>query len=474
MFVILIRNKHFYNLSVYFNTNINKIAENYLINSNNYYLTNKVNSVKNALNDLSLIYNKLYLNSASVSDLIKFITEKVNKNYCKNCNINYCKNKENLKNNVSSLVNLALNKGKITLLDISSGQSLNCFNINQIINFINDSIEDFNNFNKNINNQNKNLVAISDNFEGFNLILDDFIKQNNINKISDKFKTSDLVSEFNYYNVFVKEIIITEDKFNNFNSAILVVKTSDAGKLIYAEILEKILGFKVSITENKPTKYIGLHIVLYKIKNKFRLFLGISQKSKLDKNGDNYFYEKIDNNSIIALSDGMGSGDLANKSSNYALDLLYSLEKAGLETKYALNIINKLIIPYNQDNFVTIDAVNINLLNGEINFIKFASSISLIKRKNQIDIIKPESLPIGIINNVSPTLITTAVEENEYIIMASDGVVDAFSEDSLIEFISNVRTTNAQMLADQILEEAQYRSKLDDLTCIVIKVNKNV
>ena len=58
--------------------------------------------------------------------------------------------------------------------------------------------------------------------------------------------------------------------------------------------------------------------------------------------------------------------------------------------------------------------------------------------------------------------------------MASDGVVDAFGEDSLIEFISNVRTTNAQMLADQILEEAQYRSKLDDLTCIVIKVNKNV
>ena len=109
-----------------------------------------------------------------------------------------------------------------------------------------------------------------------------------------------------------------------------------------------------------------------------------------------------------------------------------------------------------QNNFATMDAVNFNLNNGNVDFIKFGSSTSLIKRQNKIEVIEPESLPIGSVFEARATVVSKTVFGGDYIILASDGVIDAFSN-QLIDFIANLKTTNAQMMADDIVEEASFR-----------------
>ena len=69
------------------------------------------------------------------------------------------------------------------------------------------------------------------------------------------------------------------------------------------------------------------------------------------------------------------------------------------------------------------------------------------------------------------------IKNGDFIILASDGIVDSFDNvEEYSQFINNERVINSQMLADNILEEAECRESLhqDDKTVIVIKVNENI
>ena len=72
------------------------------------------------------------------------------------------------------------------------------------------------------------------------------------------------------------------------------------------------------------------------------------------------------------------------------------------------------------------------------------------------------------------------VESGDFIIMVSDGVVDAFKGDEngdgrLIEFIQKIKNINPQWIADSILDEANRICEGrpgDDMTVLVAKVWK--
>jgi serine phosphatase RsbU (regulator of sigma subunit) len=82
------------------------------------------------------------------------------------------------------------------------------------------------------------------------------------------------------------------------------------------------------------------------------------------------------------------------------------------------------------------------------------------------------SLPIGIVNEITPSVTARQVEDGDCFVFVTDGVYDCFDGDTLSAFINNHSAKNPSVLASAVLDEALKRIKTpsDDMTALVCKV----
>ena len=74
-----------------------------------------------------------------------------------------------------------------------------------------------------------------------------------------------------------------------------------------------------------------------------------------------------------------------------------------------------------------------------------------------MEVVKASSLPIGILDSIQPETTTLKLQDEDMIIMITDGVLDNSSmgdraEEWLIGIIGSLETKNPQEMADHILE----------------------
>ena len=104
---------------------------------------------------------------------------------------------------------------------------------------------------------------------------------------------------------------------------------------------------------------------------------------------------------MLALSDGMGSGEKAQKSSQTAINMLKQLLSTGFSKQASMDLINTSIkLNSEEETYATIDVSIINLENGNIEFIKNGCCPTYIKNHKRVEIVKTVSLPAGILDNV--------------------------------------------------------------------------
>ena len=171
----------------------------------------------------------------------------------------------------------------------------------------------------------------------------------------------------------------------------------------------------------------------------------------------------------------MGHGEQANRVSSMVVSLIESMFKIGLENELVVDSINKLLIPAGLDNFTTLDACVIDTKNAIANFIKMGSSVSLIKHKNQTEIVSSDSLPMGIVQNIKPTIIQKQIFVGDVILLASDGVVDSFESIELYKsFVNDSSIYNLKSYADSLIFDASYQNQShpDDMTVIAVNLLK--
>ena len=125
----------------------------------------------------------------------------------------------------------------------------------------------------------------------------------------------------------------------------------------------------------------------------------------------------------IVLSDGMGVGLKAHTESNITLRLLERMIKAGYDLATAVSFINRLLLLRNQEEmFVTIDMVVVDLFSGQLEFVKWALP-RFIKEAGKWRLSQPH-LPVGVLSQEVESDRRT-LKEGELLIMATDGVLDA-------------------------------------------------
>ena len=217
--------------------------------------------------------------------------------------------------------------------------------------------------------------------------------------------------------------------------------------------------------------------------DKYVMALGTGEttKSKSKISGDSMLNIRLkDGKYLIAISDGMGSGQEAKKSSTQALRLLENLLLSGFDKNTSLDLINTSLINQNNEIFATLDIAIVDLYIGTIEFIKSGACPTYIKNGKKVQIIKSNSLPAGIMEENDVQTFDKDISSGDIILMCSDGILDSNIEYKNKELwvkylLEDIETNNTQKIADLVLNEAidnNYGMPKDDMSVIVYKFMK--
>lgn len=251
-------------------------------------------------------------------------------------------------------------------------------------------------------------------------------------------------------------------------------------------ILSKVLGDKFLIQaqecglrENKT----GCKFT-YISDDKYGVQIGVATSTKADSpvSGDSHIETKLeDGKYLVAISDGMGSGPEAMKSSKIAVKMLERLFKAGFDKETSLNLINStLAATSKEDMYATLDIQILDLFGGNMEFIKNGACPTYVKRGKEVQLLKAVTLPAGILEKSDLVVYDYDLQEGDMIVICSDGVIEANSEylnkELWVKYLlEDLQTDDAQKIANLILEEAidnDFGRQKDDMTVIVAKISK--
>lgn len=249
--------------------------------------------------------------------------------------------------------------------------------------------------------------------------------------------------------------------------------------------LEKVINEKLMLNEAKMKKQKRRESRIFSYISEDRYILQIGQATKIKKDspvsGDTTLQIRLnDGKYLIALSDGMGSGVEARKSSQIAIKMLERLLSTGFDKDTSIDLINTTILNTTEEIFATLDIAIIDLYNGKIEFIKNGASPTYIKNKKKVQIVKSLSLPAGILKEINLTTYDKDIENEDILVMCSDGIIDSNVEYKNKELwvkymLEDIETENSQKIADIILNEAidnNYGIPKDDMSIMVCKITK--
>lgn len=217
---------------------------------------------------------------------------------------------------------------------------------------------------------------------------------------------------------------------------------------------------------------------------KLRAVTGVSRLPKAGEevSGDTFSCMYLPSGELLmALSDGMGSGDCAYEESEQVIELLEQMTEAGFSESSALRLINSIYISREDaSGFATADIAVLNLYQKSCQFVKCGASTTYLYHENEMIPIEGEALPIGVMNEIEPYMRKSGITSGDYVIMMTDGVADSFvaeegeMEELLLGYID--ARLGPQEIADRLLDEALSRWDMepgDDMSVMVVKVYDN-
>lgn len=216
---------------------------------------------------------------------------------------------------------------------------------------------------------------------------------------------------------------------------------------------------------------------------KYHVASYVSRMNKHDEkeNGDSYSFGKInDENYMIIISDGMGSGANAQHESKATVDLIEKFAVSGVSRATAINCVNSIMtLKFSEDEkFSTVDLCNIDLYSGEVSFTKVGATSSFIKRKDRVEVINSKTLPIGVLDKADIETRNKKLNNGDIIVMISDGVTDFDNNNAgktgwIEEYLKNCNSNNPKELVEGLVRKSVQMGggkAKDDITAVVSKI----
>lgn len=215
----------------------------------------------------------------------------------------------------------------------------------------------------------------------------------------------------------------------------------------------------------------------------YKVMHGVSRVAKTGERicGDNFSVLFSDDGKMTAsISDGMGSGIRANKESEMVIELLERFLEAGFCKETALAMMNATLVMNDQNGgYSTVDVASVDLHSGACEFVKLGASYTFIKKEHMIETIQMNTMPIGLFQKQQLVKTQRQLEDGDYVIMISDGVLSAIPEEEQVkvmeDMLLDMEDTNPKEMSNAIIEKMLRECNCDpkdDMTVLVFGVWK--
>lgn len=448
------------------------------INRNRMFLSNKLYEISGVFNEMANAFNSFSKTQITEENAKENAIKIINNDICANCkNISQCSlKKDTLTASIKKLLDIGFAKGKLSLIDLPKEFFDNCIHPNDVIYAINKFLAEYKIVFSDNQNLQKGRNMLKNEAEGVAEILKSLaLDTGTILKFHSHLerKISENLMKRGF---FANEVLIFGEDKNIRVSLILLAKEFSLTEL--TNIIDETIGYPLILSEKMNLTQDKVYLAFSK-RAKFDAVFGISKENKDGSmvSGDTYSINKIQNDKfIMALSDGMGSGEKAQNISSISLSLIESFYKAGMKSENILLTVNKLLALYTEDSFTALDVGVINLDTGNIDFIKYGSPYGFILNNNGVRIVEGNSLPLGILSELKPTICSTNIDDGDIVLLISDGISDAFGSSSeIIDYLRKIPAYNPQTLTDRILKKAidfSNGNKKDDMTAVAVRIFK--
>ena len=291
---------------------------------------------------------------------------------------------------------------------------------------------------------------------------------------------------FREVDIQVKNLYMIENETGRMEVSLTMKngKTANLSTEEIGDLLSVLLGFPLVSAQNNAF-FLGdsWQTFYYVEEARYHVLTGVAKATKETEkiSGDNYTFFERDTGTLTALlSDGMGSGEKACRDSTMVVELMQKFLEAGFQLEMAIQMINSLLLTGEENaNMSTLDLCSMDLYSGECRFVKVGSACSYIKRGHLVDRISSGNLPLGIFQKPDVEAVGRCLEDGDYIVMISDGILDALSqgigEDMLSELIGECDLENPGEMAGAILNFCIWQCKghiRDDMTVLVTGIWK--
>ena len=461
-------------LTVYKDNNLGK----YALNRSRLSISGKLFEISSVFDEMSASIKKLSENADEEKQATADMGDELFVKCCSGCKkLSECRSRLfPSDDDLGKIVSLATAKGRLNLADLPSAFSSKCSHQEKIVEAANDLVA----------LSERELLKAESMKHGRELILAQTdglseVLKNIACKTSMRLETKGELAGAISKNLLSAGIYAYETQVfgegNDTEINVLLPKKQATSKLLLKAVKE-IIGFSVTMTDVFNVSE-ELTAITLKRTPVFDAAFSVAQKTKSDKekSGDTHSVTKISEGKfLIALNDGMGSGKKASETSATTISLIETFYKAELSSETVLSTVNKILSFNGEDNFTALDIGVIDLFSGSADFIKIGSPYSFVITKDAVKIVEGSSLPLGILDELHPTVCKTELHSGDVVVFVSDGISDAFGSSSdFIDFLSAQRALNPKSLADNILEKALLldgQVAKDDMTAFCVRIFK--
>lgn len=401
------------------------------------------------------------------------ITAKVDATVCGACARAKTCPREKTMPALERLVRVGRAKGKANLIDLPADLAQNCPNVAGILFTLNKELESDSRRIAANETAREGRLLLARQAHGVSEIMRDLAL-----KESEEYALSSgedvLAKTLQEYGILSSEIFVYGEG-GTLTVSMTLDETVPAKKACLAA--SEALGASLALAEKLPLTS-GRACYVFKRKPRFDAAFGIAACPKQGEaaSGDTHSILKIDERRfLVALSDGMGSGDAARDVSSRTLSLMESFYKTGMPSDTVLATVNSLISYSADERFSCLDLAAVNLDDGNADIVKIGSPAGFLLTAEELKILEGQSLPMGALDAVHPATMRITMHENDFLVFLSDGITSAFgSSADLCAYLGSLRPLNPQSLAENVLAAALARSPKgeagDDMTVVTVKL----
>ncbi len=416
--------------------------------------------------------------TVSAEEAERAIVKQCSESVCRDCSGRVRCWRQELAQTEQNLLQLgvcAVKRGKCTILDVPQSLSVRCDRVSGLLSEVNAQAQNYRSYRERAEQADNGKALLGEQMGGVSDLLMQLAGETKNSADYDRTRERELIDKLVFHNVLCSGAAIAQQK--EIITIVLTVSSRDVDKETIEKVVTSVLKQSVEVERVEQTESEAWVNVLLTVKPRYAVTFGVSSlpKEGNEVSGDTHTVTRTDNGKcIVALCDGMGSGTKAEKMSATSISLVESFYRAGFDNDTILSCVNKLLVGSGNEIFCAVDMVVLDLYNGLADFIKLGACCGLVRSNGKVEIVNGSSLPLGVLEEMTPSVTKKALAGGDTVVLLSDGVADCFKDpNALAAAFAEVALNVPQSVADVLLNNALKRCNghpADDMTVIVARI----